>query len=325
MTTPRMRAVFLGTPAFAIPSLRALLGAAEVLAVVTQPDRPKGRGRKTVAPPVAVFARERGLRVLQPAKLRSPEVLQAVRELAPDTIVTVAYGKIIPKEILDLPPRGSINVHPSLLPKYRGASPIQAALRDGQRETGVTIMYQSMELDAGDIILQRTVPIDPSDTAQTLEEKLAAAGAEALVEAVRLIAEGRAPRIPQDPSHATYVGKLSKEHGQIDWSEEATQLVDFIRAMDPWPSAYTWHRGQLLKIWKGDVVPVDAGAPGTVVEIRRGQGFVVGTGNGGLLVLEVQPEGRRRMSADEYARGARLQVGEVFGKSGAMPRGAATS
>ena len=173
-------------------------------------------------------------------------------------------------------------------------------------------MYQSMELDAGDIILQRTVPIDLNDTAQTLEEKLAAAGAEALVEALRLIAEDRAPRIPQDPSQATYVGKLSKEDGRIDWSSPAARLVDFIRAMDPWPSAYTWHRGQLLKIWKADVVP-RAGAPGTVVEVRRGQGFVVGTGDGGLLVLEVQPEGRRRMSADEYARGARLQIGELLG------------
>jgi len=312
MTIPRLRAVFLGTPAFAVPSLRALLTAAEVLAVVTQPDKPKGRGRRTVPPPVAVFARERGLRVLQPAKLRSPEVLETLRELAPDIIVTVAYGKIIPKEILELAPRGSINVHPSLLPKYRGASPIQAVLRDGQRETGVTIMYQSMELDAGDIILQRTVPIDLNDTAQTLEEKLAAAGADALVEALRLIAGGRAPRIPQDPSQATYVGKLSKEDGRIDWSRPAARLVDFIRAMNPWPSAYTWHRGQLLKIWKADVVP-RAGAPGTVVEVRRGQGFVVGTGDGGLLVLEVQPEGRRRMSADEYARGARLQIGELLG------------
>lgn len=312
MTIPRLRAVFLGTPAFAVPSLRALLTAAEILAVVTQPDKPKGRGRRTVSPPVAVLARELGVRVLQPAKLRSPEVLQTLRELAPDVIVTVAYGKIIPKEILDLPPRGAINVHPSLLPKYRGASPIQAAIRDGQRETGVTIMFQSMELDAGDIILQRRVPISPDDTAQTLEDKLARAGAEALVEALQLITEGRAPRIPQDPSQATYVGKLSKEDGWIDWSQPAARLVDFIRAMDPWPSAYTRHRGQLLKIWKTAAVTA-AGAPGTVVEIRRGDGFVVGTGDGGLLVLEVQPEGRRRMSADEYARGARLQIGEVFG------------
>lgn len=324
MTTARLRAVFLGTPAFAVPSLRALLTTAEALAVITQPDRPKGRGRRTVAPPVAVFARERGLRVLQPAKLRSPDVLQTLRELAPDLIVTVAYGKIIPKDILDLPRRGSINVHPSLLPKYRGASPIQAALRDGQRETGVTIMYQSMELDAGDIILQRSVPIDPNDTAQTLEEKLAQAGAEALVEALRLIAEDRAPRVPQDHAQATYVGKLSKEHGRIDWSSAAARLVDFIRAMDPWPSAYTRHRGQLLKIWKAEAVAA-AGAPGTVVEVRRGEGFVVATGEGGLLVLEVQPEGRRRMSADEYARGAHLQIGDAFGESGEMPPGAKTS
>ncbi|MGH2399985.1 MAG: methionyl-tRNA formyltransferase [bacterium] len=312
MTIPRLRAVFLGTPAFAVPSLRALLTVSEVIAVVTQSDKPKGRGRRTEPPPIAVFARERGLRVLQPARLRSGDVVATLRDLAPDVIVTVAYGKIIPKDILDLPPRGAVNVHPSLLPKYRGASPIQAVLRDGGRETGVTIMYQSMELDAGDIILQRRVPIDPSDTAHTLEEKLAQAGAEALVEALGLIREGRAPRRPQDPSQATYVGKLGKEDGRIDWSQPAARLADFIRAMDPWPSAYTRHRTEMLKIWKADVV-TGAGAPGTVVEVRRGQGFVVGTGKGGLLILEVQPEGRRRMSADEYTRGARLQIGEMLG------------
>lgn len=312
MTPPRLRAVFLGTPEFAVPSLRALLSVADVLAVVTQPDKPKGRGRQPVAPPIAVFARERGLRVLQPAKLRSEEILHVLRDLAPDVIVTVAYGKIIPKEILDLPPLGAINLHPSWLPKFRGASPIQAAIREGLRETGVTIMYQSMELDAGDIILQRKVEIAPDDTAQTLEGKLSQAGAEALVEALRLIAEGRAPRTQQDPAQATYVGKLSKEDGRIDWTRPAAQLVNFVRAMDPWPSAYTQHRGQLLKIWKADVAAA-SGTPGKILEIRRDGGFVVGTGNGGVLVGEVQPEGRRRMSADEYVRGSRLTVGEVLG------------
>lgn len=309
----RLRAVFLGTPDFAVPSLRALVDEVDLLAVVTQPDRPQGRGRQVAPPPVAEIARRLGLRVLQPARLKDPSVIETLRALKPDIIVTVAYGKIIPPQILALPPLGCINVHPSLLPKYRGASPIQAAIADGERETGVTIMYQSEALDAGDIILQRRVPIAPEDTAQTLEARLADTGTAALVEALRLIAAGTAPRVPQDESKASYVGKLTKDDGRIDWTRSATVLANFIRAMDPWPSAYTWRRGRLLKIWKGTAVQGPAAGdatPGTVVEIRRGEGFVVSTGAGALLVSEVQPEGRRRMTAEEYARGARLEVGE---------------
>lgn len=317
MSPGRLRAVFLGTPEFAVPSLRRLADEVEILAVVTQPDRPQGRGRQVAAPPVAQVARELGLRVLQPARLKDPSIVETLRALQPDVLVTVAYGKIIPAAILALPPLGSINVHPSLLPKYRGASPIRAAIANGERETGVTIMYQSEALDAGDIILQRRIPIAPDDTAQTLEAKLADAGAEALVEALRLLAAGQAPRIPQDASQVTYVGKLTKADGRLDWTRPAQALANFIRAMNPWPSAYTWHRGRLLKIWKG--IPIDASAsgaapPGAVIEVRRGEGFVVATGRGALLVSEVQPEGRRRVSGEEYARGTRLQVGEQLGE-----------
>ena len=311
----RLRAIFLGTPEFAIPSLRALRDKVELLAVVTQPDRPQGRGRKVAPPPVAQVTRELGVPVLQPVKLRDPAVVEALRALRPDVIVTVAYGKIIPPQILTLPPLGCINVHPSLLPKYRGASPIQAALANGERETGVTIMYQSEALDAGDIILQRGVPIAPDDTAQTLEARLAEEGAHALVEALVLIADGKVPRLPQDESQTTYAGKLTKESGRIDWTQSATALVNFIRAMDPWPSAYTWHRGKLLKICKGQALEgASASQPGVVTEARRGEGFVVATGQGSLLVTEVQPEGRRRMTADEYVRGTHLQVGERLGE-----------
>jgi methionyl-tRNA formyltransferase len=248
-------------------------------------------------------------------KLKDPAAVDALRALRPDVIITVAYGKIIPPQILTLPLLGCINVHPSLLPKYRGASPIQAALAAGERETGVTIMYQSEALDAGDIILQGRVPIAPDDTAQTLEAKLAVAGAQALVEALQLVAEGKAPRRPQDESQATYAGKLTKQHGRIDWTQPARTLVNLIRAMDPWPSAYTWHRGKLLKICKGGALEGASSAPpGEVTEVRRGTGFVVATGQGGLLVTEVQSEGRRRMTADEYVRGTHLQVGELLGE-----------
>ncbi len=311
----RLRTIFLGTPEFAVPSLRALRDKLELLAVVTQPDRPQGRGRKVAPPPVARLAREMGIPVLQPVKLRDPAVVEALRALRPDVIVTVAYGKIIPPQILSLPPLGCINVHPSLLPKYRGASPIQAALANGERETGVTIMYQSETLDAGDIILQRPVLIAPDDTAQTLEARLAEEGAHALLEALALIADGKVPRRPQDESHATYAGKLTKESGRIDWTQPAIVLVNFIRAMDPWPSAYTWHRGKTLKICKGEVLGgAPSAQPGVVTEARRGEGFVVATGQGSLLISEVQPEGRRRMTADEYARGTHLQVGERLGE-----------
>lgn len=318
MSSGRLRAVVFGTPDFAIPTLRRLTEAVELVAVVTQPDRPSGRGRRVTPPPVAQVARQLGVRVLQPARLKDPVTIEMIRALKPDIIITVAYGKIIPSALLTLPPLGCINVHPSLLPKYRGASPIQAAIADGQRETGVTIMFQSEALDAGDIILQRRVPIDPGDTAQTLDAKLAEVGAQALVDALPLIASGRAPRTPQDESAATYIGKLTKEAGQFDWSRPAAALGNFIRAMNPWPSAHTRHRGKLLKIWQG--IPLDHPAvgtarPGTIVEVRQGEGIVVVTGEGALLVTEVQPEGRTRMGADEYARGARIQVGEQLGGS----------
>ncbi len=311
-----LRAIFLGTPTFAVPSLEAVLDEADVLTVVTQPDRPRGRGRRVEPPPVAQVAHARGLPLLQPVRLKAPEVIRTLSSLRPDIIVTVAYGKIIPKEILALPPRGCINLHPSLLPKYRGASPVQHAIANGEHETGVTIMYQTEELDAGDLILQRRVPIDPADTGKTLEEKLARVGAQALVEALRLIAQGEPPRHPQDPTQATYVGKLTKAYGLIDWHAPAQRLVNFIRAMDPWPSAYTSHRGRLLKIWRGKAIRA-AGPPGTVVEVQRGEGFVVAAGVDGLLVQEVQPEGRRRMPAEEYVRGSRLEVGERLGGVGA--------
>ncbi|MGH2348674.1 MAG: methionyl-tRNA formyltransferase [bacterium] len=306
----RLRTVFLGTPAFAVPALRAVAPASTVLAVVTQPDRPKGRGRQVAAPPVAEAARALGIPVLQPARLKSPDVVAQLALLAPDVLVTVAYGRIIPREILTLPPLGGINLHPSLLPKYRGASPIPRAIEAGETVTGVTIMYQSEALDAGDIILQREVPIDPADTALTLEEKLARVGADALVDALALIAADQAPRRPQDHDAATYVGKLTKEDGRIEWARPAAALANFVRAMDPWPSAYTTHRGRLLKIWKAEDRSDGGGATGTITELRPGEGFMVATGGGGLLVTIVQPEGRRRMTADEYARGARLEVGE---------------
>lgn len=316
-----LRVIFMGTPEFALPSLRALAGAAQIVAVVTQPDRPAGRGRRVSPPPVAVYAREDGLPVMQPPSLRRPEVVRALAELHPDLLVTVAYGRIIPDDVLALPPRGAINAHPSLLPAYRGASPIQRAIADGQTETGVSIIYQTAELDAGDIILQERVAIGPEETAGELERRLADLAAPLLLAAVRLIAEGRAPRRPQEHAAATYVGKLTKEDGQIHWDRPAETIANLVRAMDPWPSAYTFRAGRQVKIWRARAEPdaaVTAGGPaepGTVLAVTE-DGTLLATGRGLLRALEVQPADGKRMSAAAFARGHRVQPGERWGAPG---------
>lgn len=318
------RVLFLGSPAFALPSLRALRAVVPIVGVVTQPDRPAGRGRRLEPTPVAAYARQAGLPLFQPLRLRAPETLAALRATRPDLIVTVAYGRIVPPELLALPPLGAVNAHPSLLPRYRGASPIQHAIKHGERETGVTIHYQTEALDAGDIILQERVPIAPDDTAATLEARLAEVAARLLVKAVRLIAEGRAPRTPQDESQATYVGRLTKADGRIDWTQPAAAIANLVRAMDPWPSAYTWREGRLLKVWRAEPLPAPPAArmePGTVLAVD-GEGILVATGDGLLRVREVQPEGGRRMGAAEYARGHPVRVGERWGApEGVAPEG----
>lgn len=243
----------MGSPAFALSSLRVLEAQVQLVAVITQPDRPAGRGRLMAAPPVARYARERGLPLLQPKGLRNPAAIQAVADLAPDLLATVAYGRIIPAEMLAIPPLGAVNAHPSLLPAYRGASPIQQAIADGQSETGVTILFQTAALDAGDIILQQRTAIGPEETAGEVEGRLAEVAASLLVQALQLIAEGRAPRRPQEETAATYVGKLTKEDGRIDWTRPAEAIANLVRAMDPWPSAYTRRGGRLVKIGRAHV------------------------------------------------------------------------
>jgi methionyl-tRNA formyltransferase len=312
-----LRVVFLGTPAFALPSLRALASDTTLVLVVTQPDRPAGRGRRLTAPPVAAAARELGLRLIQPASLRSPAVQAEIAALRPDLLVVVAYGRIIPPGVLTIPPVGGINLHPSLLPAYRGASPIQAAIADGARTTGVTVMHLASELDAGDIILQREIAIDPEETAGELEARLAADGAALLRQAVERLARGDAPRIPQDHSRATYVGKVTKADGEIRWTRPAQDLVNHVRAMNPWPCAFTGWREGILKIWKAQATD-ERGVPGTLLRADA-QGIVIATGAGALVLLEVQPEAGRRMSAAEFVRGRRLDRAERFGANATPP------
>ncbi len=311
-----LRVIFMGTPEFALPALRALAEAVQVVLVVTQPDRPAGRGRRLSSPPVARFARERGLPLLQPPGLRRPEVVRTLTALQPDLLVTAAYGRIIPQEVLALPPLGAINAHPSLLPSYRGAAPVQRAIADGQAETGVTVIYQTAELDAGDIILQERVPIGPEETAGELERRLAEVAARLLLEAVRLIAEGRAPRRPQDHSAATYAGRLRKEDGRIDWARSAEEIARLVRAMDPWPSAYTFRGGRQVTVWRARAEPqppsAAGGEPGAVLGVSE-EGILIATGRGVLRLLEVQPAGGRRMTAAAFARGHRVRPGERWG------------
>jgi len=308
-----IRLIFMGTPEFAVPSLEAVLAVGDVAAVVTRPDAPQGRGRRVTPPPVAAVASQYGLEVLQPASLKAPEHLARLRELKPDLLVVVAFGRIVPPEVLAVAPMGGINLHPSLLPRYRGAAPIPRAIAAGDTETGVTILYLSQELDAGDIILQRAVPIRPDDTTATLEPRLARCGAALLVEALGLLEAGRAPRRPQDPGGVTLAPKLSREEARLRWTDPAVALANLVRALDPWPVAYTEVDGIPLKIWRAAAL-AEAGreAPGTVVR-SVDEGLVVATGAGRLLILEVQPPSGRRMTAAEYLRGHPIAPGTVLG------------
>jgi methionyl-tRNA formyltransferase len=322
-----MKVVFMGTPRFAVPALDAVLAVSDVQAVVTRPDRPKGRGLRVEPSAVAIAAMQYGLEVLQPASLRDRAFLQRLRELSPDIFVIVAFGRLIPPDVARIAPRGGINLHPSLLPRYRGAAPIPRAIAAGDTETGVTILYIAEELDAGDIILERAVPIDAEDTARTLEARLAREGAELLAEALRLLEAGTAPRRPQDPARATVAPKLSRAEGLIRWNMSAAQIVNLIRAFDPWPVAYTLVDGTELRIWRAKGLgnaPTPPGivtGPGTVLGAAEAEGdpLVVAAGEGRVAILEVQPASGRRMSAAAYLRGHPIAPGTVLGGPDGAP------
>ena len=305
----------MGTPDFAVPSLaRILQDGHSILAVVTQPDRPAGRGKHLSAPPVKRFAREHGLPLYQPEKIEDEPFYRLLKGLNLEVIVVVAYGKIIPLEILRVPKYGCLNVHASLLPKYRGAAPINWAIINGEDLTGITIMEITEQLDSGPIILQREEPILPMDTAGSLEERLAALGAECLSDALTLIVTGRTSRITQDESQASYAPKLKKDDGLIAWNHKAMEIHNRVRGLFPWPSAYTFFEGRLVKVLetsvlqrKGEISP-----PGTIVESIKGQGLAVVTGEGLLLLRRLQPENRPPMEALEFSRGYRAGPGKSF-------------
>lgn len=312
-----MRILFLGTPQFAVPSLKALTDSShEVVAVVTQPDKPRGRKLRLSPSPVKELALGHKLECLQPGSLKEEDFKEKARVLAPDACVVVAYGKLIPSWLLGLPPRGCLNVHPSLLPKYRGAAPIQRAIMEGERQTGVTIMLLDEGMDTGPILKQEAVNMTEEDTTESLFEKLSLLGARLVKETLdEMERDGMTP-IPQDDSLATYAPKIEKDERKIDWSRSAEQIHNLVRALNPAPGALTTHAGLELKVWATGVRENDLreAAPGTVLEAKHS--LVVATASRLLELLEVQPANKDRMSGEEFARGYRVKVGERLGDGG---------
>jgi len=306
--------VFMGTPSFAAVILKNLLaGGWKVLGVVTQPDRARGRGRRVSPSPVKEVALERGLPVLQPASLKEPGFGEALRHLAPDLVVTAAYGRILPQRVLSLPPLGCFNVHASLLPAYRGAAPIPWALLRGEQETGITIFRMDKGMDTGDVLLARPLTIRPGETAGELTGRLALLACEILPEALELLIRGRAALVPQDHARATDAPPLTKEQGRIDWGLPAREICNRIRAFDPWPGAFTFLQEKKLNLWEAEALPrAGTGSPGEILAAAA-DGLQVKTGDGVLRVLSLQIEGKKRMMVADFLRGHPVGVGEKLG------------
>jgi methionyl-tRNA formyltransferase len=304
-----MRIAFIGTGEIGVPTLRALQKSEHELAkVVTQPDKPVGREQKITAPPIKKALIAGGpnagpAQTLQPARIKDREAIDQIRALAPDVIVVMAYGQILPRAVLEIPKIACLNLHASLLPRWRGAAPIQAAIAAGDREAGMTVMYMDEGLDTGDILLQRKIDISPSETGATLHDRLAQIAPEALLESLRLLAASNAPRIPQDQALATYAPKLNRETGRLNWNESVEAIERKIRAYNPWPGAFTEFSGRNLKIFAASIVDL-RGKPGEI--LRKDRELVVATSDRALSLTDVQLEGKRRMSAAEFLRGQTL-------------------
>lgn len=312
-----MRVIFMGTPEFSVGTLRALKEAGhEVVLAVTQPDKPKGRGGKMQFPPVKEAALEYGIPVFQPRKIREEASIEELKKYEADVIVVVAFGQILPKAVLEMTPFGCINVHASLLPKYRGAAPIQWALIDGEPVTGVTTMQMDEGLDTGDMLLKTEIPIDSDETGGSLHDKLAQAGAQLCVETLAAAAEGSLHPEKQGESPTEYARMLDKELGCIDWKKSAASIECLVRGLNPWPSAYTVWDGKMMKIWAAEVIPGQEKeadpACGEIVEVQK-DGFVVQTGEGRLKITELQIPGKKRMEAEAFLRGYKMQEGIILG------------
>lgn len=311
-----MRVVFMGTPDFAVSSLNTLVKSCHsVELVITQPDKTGGRGHKLIVPPVKKAALEHGLWIFQPNSLKDHKTIEKIQLIKPDIIVVVAYGKILPKEVLEIPVFGCINIHASLLPKYRGAAPIQWAIIKGETETGITAMLMDAGLDTGDILIQRKIKIDKKDTASSLHDKLSLLGAEVLEKTLYLLERNELQPIKQEHEKATYAPMLRKEDGLIDWKQSADVVYNLVRGTNPWPGAYTFHNERRITILNGDpILNVKKGHhPGEVIDIVKNEGFVVSCGIGAFFVKQLKPSGRKAMTAAEYVRGYYLENGSVLG------------
>ena len=309
-----MRVIFMGTPDFAVGTLEAVIKAGhEVVLAVTQPDKPKGRGNTMQFPPVKEKALEHGIEVYQPKRVREPECVAYLRQYKPDIIIVAAFGQILPGEILEMPQYGCVNVHASLLPKYRGAAPIQWAVINGEKYSGVTTMRMNEGLDTGDIIEQTRVELAPDETGGSLFDRLAEVGAELCVHTMAEIEAGRAVYTRQDEAEATHVGMIKKQFGKIDWTKPAEEIERLCRGLNPWPSAYTSLNGKTLKVWKASVQPGgDSLEAGKVVLVDK-KVIGVQTGKDILILQEIQLEGKKRMSADAFLRGFPLACGTALG------------
>jgi methionyl-tRNA formyltransferase len=304
--------VFMGTPDFAVPALRALIAAHDVIGVVTQPDRPAGRSRQIQISPVKAAALEHGIPVFQPEKLRRPEAVDTLRQWQADLYVVAAFGQILPQSVLDIPAHGAINIHASLLPRWRGAAPIQAAIRAGDAETGITIMKMDAGLDTGPILSQRALSIAPDETGQSLHDKLARLGGELLIETLPAYLNGAIQPQPQEDSLATFAPRIEKDEGRINWAEPAIAIERTVRAFTPWPGTFTTWKGRLLKILAAEAISGN-GQPGMVLEHK--DQLVVGTGEGLLMPTRLQLEGRGAVSAADFRRGYADVIGARLGEA----------
>lgn len=308
-----MRIVFMGTPDFSVPVLEALVREGhQVVGVVTQPDKPKGRGKAVLMTPVKEKALELGLSVYQPLKVREPEFVEVLKGLTPDIMVVVAFGQILTKTVLEIPPKGCVNVHASLLPKYRGAAPIQWAIIDGEKETGVTTMMMDQGIDTGDMLEKAPVAIADEETGDSLHDKLSQAGARLIISTLKKIEDGTISPMPQTNEGTCYAKMLKKTMGNIDWTMEARAIERLVRGLNSWPGTYTRWKGKTLKIWKA--APVDQEYEGVCGQVVPGDGrsLLVKTGKGALSLLELQPEGKKRMPVDAFLRGYPIEAGTVF-------------
>lgn len=306
-----MKVIFFGTPEFAAVSLEALIKEHEVIAVVSQPDKPKGRGKKLIPTPVKETAVKYNIPVLQPESAKDEAFIDTLGEYKADIFVVAAYGQILTERLLNLPRHGSINVHGSLLPKYRGAAPIQQAILDGESVTGITIMYMAKRLDAGDMILKKEVVIEEDDTFGRLHDKMALAGAKALMEALKLIEDGREVREKQDDALSTYASKITKEMGKIDFSKSSKDVVNQIRGFDPVPGAYAFYEGDKIKLFRAVVSAEKGNRPGEVLSADK-RGIIVSTGDGAVCIKEIQAAGSKRMAVSAYLLGHKIEKNKTF-------------